>query len=183
VVVFHLKAPHMKHEENSVRGVKRAKALGDSETDLDMCITKADPHCPRQYHPDGKPCRGHIVGCHWAEPMIHDGFVDPLHKLDPHTRVDEMTLQEVLRLRARTGRLVYRVCTIETLLGACAKYGRSAVLEPKGDKRFDLDWPWEHIKDVADDLGVHVRSYALPANASALPAARRNGVPAKEIKK
>lgn len=172
--LFHLRAPHMKHEENSIRGIRKAARARDwrgrrkyTEIDLDMLITKDN----------------RIVGCHWPRPMVRDGFKDPEGQLAKGRTVASMTLAEVSRLRARTGLFTYRIQTIERLLAECAKRNIGAVLEPKGDPRFDEPWPWEHIAKVADDLGVHVRVYALRANKNALPAARAAGFHATELNK
>ncbi len=167
--VFHVKWPTPKHVENSIRGILYAIAHMFAKIDLDLSITKADPHC--RHHPAGEPCRGHIVGCHWPKPMRKDGFYDPAGLIHPDTPIWQMTLDEVLRLRTRTG---YRIQLIDTLLRVCA--GRIiALLEPKGDERFEQDWTWQHIRSVANTRGCQVEVYALPENAGALPFARNAG--------
>ena len=164
--ILHVKWPTPKHVENSARGIRRAKRLRKKSIDLDMQITKD----------------GVIVGTHWALPMVHDGFFDPLGKIGRHTPVSELAWAQVSRLRAVTRGRVYRIHRIEELLAACERYGRVALLEPKGDRRFRIDAPWQHIALVADDLGATVSVRALPQNAAALPPARRAGFKAWEIK-
>lgn len=168
---YHVKWPVRKHVENSVRGILRAIFLWFMRIDLDMSITAPDPHCPTEYHPDGEACRGHVVGCHWPRPMVRDGFFDPLKKLHKQMLISQMTLVEALRLETKDG---YRITPIEKLLATCGTH-IIALLEPKGDHRFELDWPWEHILAAAKEHKVRVQVYALPQNAKALPVAHRVG--------
>lgn len=164
--IFHLKFPHMKHEENSIRGIHTAKRRGFTEIDLDMCISEDN----------------RVIGCHWSEPLDRDGFKDPLHKLGRHAVVSKLPLSVIMRLRARTWFRVYRIQPIEVLLSECARLHIGAVLEPKGDPRFCAAWPWEFIAKEADRLGCNVRVYALPQNAAALPYARAAGLKAAVIR-
>lgn len=164
--ILHVQWPTPKHVENSIRGVRRAKRRRKKSIDLDLQMTKD----------------GVIVGTHWALPMVHDGFFDPLGKISRHTPISELTWAEVSRLRAVTRGRAYRIHRIEELLAACERYGRVALLEPKGDHRFRADPPWQHITLVADDFGTTVSVRALPQNAAALPPARRAGLRAWEIK-
>ena len=82
------------------------------------------------------------------------------------------------RLRTTDG---YRIPRIEWALRACYRYGIGAYLEPKGDPRFHGVAPWQHIAQVADDVGAHVRVYALPHNREALAPARAVGFETKVI--
>jgi hypothetical protein len=176
---FHVKWPTPKHVENSIRGILYAIAHMFARIDLDMSITKPDPHCPLRHGYPG-PCRGHVVGCHWPLPMRQDGFYDPLSHLHPDTPIWAMTAVEALRLVTGDG---HRMQLIETLIGRCGTE-IGALLEPKGDPRFTQDWPWQHILDTAIAAGCHVEVYALPQNAAALPVARRvGGFKAWEIQK
>jgi hypothetical protein len=163
--IFHVAYPVMKHVENSNRGDRQAKRLGKRGTDLDMLITQ-----------DGR-----IVNTHWPHPMLRDGFRDPYGRVDKDTPVHHLTWVEVSRLRAGRWPRRYRIRSIEQALKHCARLGIVAVLEPKGDPRFVKDWPWQHIRAVADDVGATVSVRALPQNADALPAARRAGFEAWEI--
>lgn len=166
MTVFHVKHPTPKHVENSIRGIRRARRRGFTEIDLDMLITK-----------DGR-----IVGCHWPRPMLKDGFRDPRGKLSSSRTVASMTFAEVHRLKARTGLFTYRIQPIETLIQECGRRGVGAVLEPKGDNRFENTAVWDHLAKVADEAGTHVRVYALPENADALPFAKAGGLRVKEIR-
>lgn len=168
---YHVKWPRKKHTENSRRGVWRAISLWFMRIDLDLSITAPDPECPAKYHPDGGECRGHVVCNHWPKPMRKDGFRDPLGRIHPDTLISQMTFVEALRLVASDGTHIWPV---EELLRTCGKH-IIALLEPKGDHRFLLDWPWEHIKAAAKKYRVHVEVYALPENAKALPVAHRVG--------
>lgn len=168
---YHVKFPIRKHVENSVRGVQHAIRFWFISIDIDLSITAPDPHCPAKFHPDGQSCRGHVVGCHWPQPMRKDGFYDPLGLLHPKTLISQMTLVEALRLRTHDG---YHICMVEDLLRTCSVH-IIALLEPKGDHRFTQDWPWEVIKAAAKAHKVRVQVYALPENAAALPVAHRVG--------
>lgn len=163
--IFHVAWPVLKHVENSVRGIRYADAHGFKAIDIDMQITKDRV----------------IVGTHWARPMRRDGFRDPKRLIRPGTPIRRLTWTQASRLVAGHRPRRYRIQRIEKLLGVCARHGVVALLEPKGDARFVLDWPWQHIAAVADDLGCTVSVRALPENADALPAARRAGFKAWEI--
>lgn len=163
--IFHVAYPVMKHTENSVRGVKRAKRLGKHAIDIDMLITSDN----------------RIVGCHWDRPLERDGFRDPLGRIGRSVTVRHLTYTQVSRLVAGRWPRRYHIQPIERLLAECARLGVIALLEPKDDPRFATDWPWQHIAAVADDFGTTVSVRALPQNAGALPAARRAGFEAWEI--
>lgn len=138
--IYHLEAPRMKHEENSLRGVREAARHKFDAIDLDMLITRDDV----------------IVGCHWPHPMLRDGFRDPWRETSPTTPVSRLPWERVSRLVAGHLPRRYHIQRIDRLLVACAKHGLIAYLEPKGDPRFELDWPWQHIQAVADHVGAHV---------------------------
>ena len=156
-LIGHVESPVPKHVENSNRGDRRAKRQGKRGNDLDMLITEDNV----------------IVNTHWPHPMIHDGFRDPYGRIDEDTPVSKLTWAEVSRLRAGRRPRRYRIRTIDEALRHCARIGIAAVPEPKGDKRFDLDWPWERIFAVAQDAGCTISLRALPANSAALAAAQR----------
>ena len=180
--IFHLSYPFKKHVENSIRGVKLAARRRFKWIDADLLITKADPDCR---HCAPGVCPGHIVWTHWDRPMVKDGFYDPLRLLDPRTRVREMTLDEVLRLRTKDG---YRIHRVETLFRVCAAQNIGAYVEPKDDPRFEQDWPWRRLKALSRLRRVRLRSYTLKdfptlgAGVRRVQAARRNGVRAKTIR-
>jgi glycerophosphoryl diester phosphodiesterase len=160
--IYHLQWPRMKHEENSIRGIRRAARAGYRWIDLDLQMTSD----------------GVIVVTHWARPMRKDRFRDPLRRIYPGTPVSRLTWAQVRRLKTGDG---YRIPRIEAALRACAHYGIGAYLEPKGDRRFREDAPWQHIAKVADDLGTHVRVRALSVNHLALPPANRAGFETRVI--
>jgi hypothetical protein len=178
-LIFHLLQPR-KHIENSLRGIRLARRRRYDAIDIDLQITEADPHCPLgpddPEHVDGV-CYGHVVGTHWARPMVQDGFHDPQHRIPRYTKVRRMTIAQVLRLVS--GRS--RINRIARLLRRCARLGVAAVVEPKGDPRFRQDRVWEYIVAVADDVGATLSVRALPENAAALPPARRAGAEAWQI--
>jgi hypothetical protein len=185
--IFHLSFPFKKHIENSIRGVKMAARRHFRWIDADMLITKADPNCRHVGHPehiDGV-CVGHIVWTHWDRPMEKDGFFDPLGLIDPHTRVRDMTLDEVLRLRTNDS---HRIHSIDVLFRVCAAQNIGAYVEPKDDVRFEQDWPWARLKGLSRRRLVRLRSRTLRnfptpgAGRRRARAARRNGVRATTIR-
>lgn len=163
--IFHVQYPVMKHVENSNRGDRRAKRHGYDANDLDLLITSDN----------------RIVNTHWDRPILRDGFRDPHKRIRSHERVRDLTWVQVARLVAGRWPRRYRIRPVEQALTHCARLGLIAYLEPKDDPRFALDWPWQHIRAVADDVGCEVRVRALPQNAAALPAARRAGFRTKVI--
>lgn len=160
--ILHVKWPVMKHVENSLRGIRRAARRDYDAIDIDLQMTKDRI----------------IVGTHWARPLKRDGFRDPEGKIPRYRPVRQMTWIQVHRLVAPKR---YRIQRIERLLRACARRGVIALLEPKGDKRFAEDWPWEYMRDVAEDCGATVSVRALHENRAALAPARRAGFEAWEI--
>ena len=164
--IFHVAHPTPKHVENSDRGDRTAKRHGYDANDLDMLITEDD----------------RIVNTHWDRPMVKDGFRDTHGTMWRETRVRAMTWAEVSRLVAGRWPRRYRIRSIEHALKHCARLRLIAYLEPKDDPRFAADWPWQHIRAVADDVGCEVRVRALPQNAAALAPARRAGFKTKEIR-
>lgn len=132
-------APNSYAFENSPEGIKFAAKHHYSSIDLDMQITK-----------DGVP-----VNTHWSQPMLKDGFYDPEHKLTPHTKISEMTLAEVGRLRNRDGESVIK--TMSSQIGLLKKFDIAGDLEAKDDRRFATD---KIMGGLADD----VRSAGIKAN-------------------
>lgn len=88
------------HEENSIAGGLNRAAAGDFPSiDLDWQMTKRDPECPhcRQLR---RMCLGHPINTHWPLPLLRDGFRDPKHQIGLFRRIDDMTLDQALRLDA-----------------------------------------------------------------------------------
>lgn len=170
--IFHVKWPTPKHRENSLRGIRYAARHGYTHIDLDLLITRDNV----------------IVGCHWQRPMVHDKFYDPAGIIHRGMRIKSLNWAQVRTLRAGRGLRRYRIQRVERLLAECARRGIVAYLEPKDDKRFEEDWPWQHIAAVADDVGAHVMVRAIrdfpttDAGVRRVKAARRNGFEAKVIR-
>jgi len=122
--------------ENSPQGIKYAAKHGYSSIDLDMQITKD----------------GVLVNTHWSQPMSKDGFYDPLGKLDPKTKVSEMTFAEVSRLRNKDGQS--RIHTMESQIALLKKYGIAGDLEAKNDKRFATDKVMGQIASMVRKAGI-----------------------------
>lgn len=166
--IFHVAWPIRKHVENSIRGIRRAARGGYDAIDLDLLITADNV----------------IVVTHWDRPMRRDGFTDRLHRLNHDLRVRDMTWGQVQRLEAGG----YRIMRVERALEECARDRVIAYFEPKGDARFEQDWPWRHIAAVAKREGTRVRVRAIrnyPSRNAGLRrvrAARRNGFRANTIR-
>lgn len=159
--IYHLSWPHYKHEENSIHGVRVAHRKHYARIDIDLTVS----------------AEHHIFANHWAHPMLKDGFRDPLRQIDRHTSMHQMTDAQIERLVAghRPFRR-YHIHRIETILAECGRLGIVALLEPKGAPLFDHVETWTYLMKVADQVGAHIEVYALPQNASALPAARAAGI-------
>lgn len=153
--ILHVKWPIFKHVENSLRGIRYAARHGFDGIDLDLLITKADPHCR---HCKPGTCWGHVVGCHWRRPGVRDDMHDPERAIARAALVSTMTLDEAMRLRSVDG---YRIFPVERLLRACARRGIVAGLEAKNDRRFEEPRPWLHIFAVAEDLGTVVSVWSI----------------------
>jgi hypothetical protein len=174
--IFHVQFPRMKHEENSDQGDREARRRHKRGTDLDLTISAPDPNCPLKGDPEHGPgdvCRGHVLNNHWLRALLRDRFRDPLRRIGKRARIDRLTWPQVHRLVAVTRGRRYRIRRIRRALRRCARRGLVAVVEPKGDHRFRLDWPWLYIFAVAQDVGCTISVRALPENAEALVAARR----------
>lgn len=170
--IFHVKYPRMKHEENSIRGIREAKAKGFTEIDVDM-------------QPDGQ---GNIYGCHWGQPMVKDGFRDTAKRkrMPKTTPITHMTPAEVGRLVAGYVKR-YRVHRIERLIAECAAVRIGMRAEPK-HPMFTKVGPWQHLHQVAKDKGCALQMYALREHAGdphfgekCVAAAKTAGVPGKVI--
>lgn len=160
---FHLKWPHYKHEENSIRGAVYADRHGYRRIDLDLQLT-ADRV---------------VVVTHWARPMRHDAFYDPRGRIRPQTPVSQLTWRQVKRLRTRDG---YRIRKLDRMLKVCARLGIIALLEPK-TPAFAVDWIWEHIAETAARTGAHIEVYALRnhGGAEVVKVVERHGIEARVI--
>lgn len=132
-------APDTYAFENSPQGVKFAADHGYKSIDLDMLITK-----------DGVP-----VNTHWSQPMKKDGFYDPLQKLSENTKISDMTLAEVMRLRNKDGQS--QINTVSTMIEQLKKNGIAGDFEVKNDPRFATD-------EVMGSLARQVREAGIQAN-------------------
>lgn len=164
--VYHVEAPVKKHVENSLRGIDfAADSPLYNEIDIDLSITL-----------DGRIC-----GNHWRKPLLHDGFKDPLKRIEKTANFDSLTYAQVRRLIARTGRFFYRIQPIEALVKRAAKRKVGLVLEPKEpDKRFAQDWVWEQLSTLVEEYGAEARVYGF--DPSHLAAARRWGFKTTQLK-
>lgn len=129
-------APNTYAFENSPAGIKFAAQHNYSSIDIDMQITK-----------DGVP-----VATHWSKPMSKDGFYDPLHKLSPKTKVSDMTLDEVMRLRNKDGQS--RIYPLSTMLDILKQNGIAGDLEAKDDPRFATDEMMGKIAQMVRQSGI-----------------------------
>lgn len=122
--------------ENSPAGIKAAAQRGYACIDLDMQITK-----------DGVP-----VCTHWSRPLQKDGFYDPMGKIGKKTKVSEMTLAEVMRLRNKDGQS--RIYPVATMIGELKKHGIAGDFEAKDDNRFATDRIMGYLADLVRDAGI-----------------------------
>lgn len=129
-------APDSYAFENSPAGIKFAAEHGYSSIDLDMQITKD----------------GALVATHWSRPMLKDGFYDPQHKLDPKTKIKDMTLAEVMRLRNRDGQS--QIYPLSTMVGLLKEHGIAGDLEAKDDARFASDAVMSYLSDLVRDSEI-----------------------------
>lgn len=129
-------APDTYAFENSPAGIEFAAKNGYSSIDIDMLITK-----------DGVP-----VATHWAKPLEKDGFYDPQGKIKKDTKVSEMTLQEVMRLRNEDGQS--QIYPMSTMIKELKKHGIAGDLEAKDDNRFATDEMMGQIADMVRESGI-----------------------------
>lgn len=158
--VYHIRKGEWYHRENSLRGVRAARRAGKRGIDIDLQMSKpcrvGDPRgC-------GDPdCIGHPFGTHWGDPLRRDGFRDPLGKIPKTAKIRDLYRWEIRRLIAVDRGRVYRIQPLENLIRECAKQGIVAVLEPKGDRRFELAAVWQRIAKYADSVGAHLAGYSI----------------------
>lgn len=166
--IYHVAKGVAYHLENSIRGIRKAARLGYGAIDLDLNMTKD----------------GVIVCTHWNRALLKDGFVDPLKRIQVNALISELTWAQVKRLRAPEG---YRIQRLETMLRECKKNRIIAYLEPKGDKRFELDITWVYIKAAAKRAKCKIRVRSIRhlggrnAGVRRVRAARRQRILAKVI--
>ncbi len=129
-------APDTYAFENSPAGIKFAAKNGYSSIDIDMQITK-----------DGVP-----VATHWSKPLEKDGFYDPKGKIKKGTKVSEMTLAEVMRLRNKDGQS--QIYPMSTMIKELKKHGIAGDLEAKDDPRFATDKMMGYLADLVRDSGI-----------------------------
>lgn len=129
-------APNTYAFENSPAGIKFAAEHGYKSIDIDLQITK-----------DGVP-----VATHWSKPMARDGFYDPEGRLGKKTKVSQMTLAEVMRLRNKDGQS--RIYPVSQLMGEFKKHGISPDFEAKDDPRFKSDQVMGYLANLVRQTGV-----------------------------
>lgn len=140
------------HVMNSVRGIM-ALAHWIMFADLDVLITKD----------------GHGVVTHWMRPLMH-GFYDPLGLLDRRTRIDQMTLAEVLRLRTKKGD--YRINTVRLMRKVCNRKGVTPLWELKPDRR----WNFARTHQRIFNPGEFVMAIGVPGHWRYFEAAKKAGL-------
>jgi hypothetical protein len=161
--MFHKGAPGAPDSyafENSPAGIQFAAKHGYASIDIDMQITK-----------DGVP-----VATHWSQPLAKDGFYDPLHKLAKDTRVSEMTLAEVTRLRNADGQS--RISPVSSMIGELKKNGIAGDLEAKDDPRFASDQMMGSLAGMVREAGIQANLKSIDRGSGSydiLEAAQRQG--------
>lgn len=122
---FHRKSSQPYAFENSLQGIDYAADHGYKGIDIDVMVTKD----------------GVLVGTHAWEPLasgVMGGFKDPEGKLKKDTRLSEMTLAEVRRLRHEDG---YRISTLEELIVHAKSRGINLILEMKVPSKIEKQLP------------------------------------------
>lgn len=122
---FHRKSGQPYAFENSLEGIDYAAAHGYKAIDIDTMVTKD----------------GVLVGTHAWEPLssgIMGGFKDPQGKLKKDTRLSDMTLAEVRRLRHEDG---YRISTLEELIVHAKSKGINLIIEMKVPAQIEKQLP------------------------------------------
>ncbi len=160
-------APNTYAFENSPAGIKFAAKHGYSSIDIDMQITK-----------DGVP-----VATHWTDPMKKDGFYDPLGKLSKNTKVRDMTLAEVMRLRNKDGQS--RIYPVSTMVKHLKKNGLAGSFEAKDDRRFATDRVMGYLADLMRDSGIKANLQSIdrgPRANKILKVAQEHGFWARLVK-
>lgn len=153
-------APKTYAFENSLAGIKFAAAHGYSSIDIDMQITR-----------DGVP-----VATHWSQPMKKDGFYDPEHKLSPDSKISQMTLAEVMRLRNKDGQS--QILPLSTMLSELKKHNLGGDLEAKNDPRFADDRMMGQIADMVRKAGIKANLKTInygPQSMEVIQAAQKQG--------
>lgn len=129
-------APDTYAFENSPAGIEFAAKNGYTSIDIDMQITK-----------DGVP-----VATHWSKPLEKDRFYDPEGKIKEGTKVSEMTLAEVMRLRNKDGQS--QIYPMSTMIKELKKHGIAGDLEAKDDNRFATDEIMGQLADMVREAGI-----------------------------
>jgi hypothetical protein len=153
-------APDTYAFENTPEGIKFAAENGYASIDLDMHITKD----------------GHLVATHYAQPMKKDGFYDPSGKLDKNTKVKDMTLAEVMRLRNEDGQS--QIYPMSTMIKELKKHGIAGDLEAKNDPRFADDKVMRQLADMVREAGIEANLKSIdygPRTYDVLEAAQAEG--------
>jgi murein DD-endopeptidase MepM/ murein hydrolase activator NlpD len=110
---FHMSGSQTYAFENSPEGIRFAAKQGYDSIDLDIQITK-----------DKIP-----VATHWGQPMIKEDFYDPTNQIPRDTRVEEMTLEQISRLRHRDGQS--QIYSLEHMIKIAAENNINLAIEFK----------------------------------------------------
>lgn len=148
-VVFHLKYPRMKHEENSNRGDREAIAKRCYASDHDW--------------QKGKPAPGKVATIwngHWKDPFSRDGFVDPLGEFGKGDHMDEMPDEAINRIYAVTKGKTYHMRTADEGIIHAAAVGLKRVF---GEAKPGNDWTVQDFRDrkavaKAHGIGLTIRT-------------------------
>jgi hypothetical protein len=146
---FHVEKGRPYHEENSLRGAKEAIARGYRAIDWDVRCTKD----------------GVMVLCHWARPMMMDGFFAPKDSGILRTaRIEELTWAQVKTLRTRDN---YRIIRVSTALRYAKTVGLARVeLEAKDSPLLGFRETWLPVRRLARALRLDVQVKGLSTIAS-----------------
>lgn len=142
--------PYYKYD--SIQGVEQAAEMGaDRAIDLDWHVTRD----------------GVIVNTHGDKPL-ESGFYDPLKLVPRDKTVEQMTWQEVQRLRAPGG---YAIQRAETMFALAAKLGVRIEFEAKNSKAFENVKTWQQVRKLAEENGLMARGLIQMKTLSTIPGA------------
>ncbi|WP_370290230.1 hypothetical protein [Nocardioides sp.] len=156
-------------------GVRLAKRRGYRWIDLNIHVTAPS-----------KPGRTdwRVVVTHWRFPLQH-GWRDPLGLLRADVPVDQMTFEQVGRLRHRR-RPSARIRPLSQVLRWCKRLGIAVELEAKDSPLLATsDVAWARIRDLVREIGVRVEVKSivgLGRGWERLARARRAGLTAFPIR-
>lgn len=141
-------------KSNSIQGLETAARRGKDAIDLDWRVG----------------IDGALHNTHWERPMMKDGFYDPLAQVPRRTPVEQMTRDQVRRLRTRDG---YAINGPRVMLTKAAELGLRVEFEAKDSPGFADPAVWSRLRRIVDETGVEVQVKTISNNGDALTRLKR----------